>query len=180
MELKVLSNDEERIRGEFHRCVEEFDKAANALRAAANDMHKLGVWPAPPEGVRFKLPDEREAVTHKFKLGVESDEIKVYITPGVYTNGEIGEIFLRADRQGSLVRGLMDCFATLFSIALQYGVPLEKIVTKFRHVRFEPAGYTAGGEIRKAASLIDYIVQWLELRYNQPEEKTQSTEAPIE
>lgn len=179
MELTVVSNDEERVRSEYHRCVEAYKKAADALREASRDMNKLGVWPPPPEGVRFKLPDERKALTHKFKLGIETDAIKVYCTPGVYTDGELGEIFLRADRQGSLVRGLMDSFATLFSIALQYGVPLERLVAKFRHVRFEPSGYTSGGDIRKASSLIDYIVQWLALRY-MPREEPQSQEEPHE
>lgn len=165
MELKVVGDEEERIRTEYHHCVEEYQKAAESLRAAARDMNKIGIWPAPPGGVRFQLSDERSALTHKFKLGVGKESVKVYCTPGHYTEGELGEIFLRADRQGSLVRGLMDCFATLFSIALQYGVPLERLIEKFKHVRFEPSGYSSGGQIRKASSMIDYIIQWLELKY---------------
>ncbi len=83
-------------------------------------------------------------------------------------------------KEGSVVSGLMDCFATSISIGLQSGVPLETYVNKFTHTRFEPYGYTNNPKIRMAKSIADYIFRWLELRYlgdnPQKKEDTKSTE----
>ncbi len=64
-------------------------------------------------------------------------------------------------KEGSTVGGLMDCFGTAISICLQYGVPLEVLVNKFSHTRFEPMGFTSDPDIRIAKSLVDYIFRWL-------------------
>ncbi len=117
----------------------------------------------PPPGAphRRKLPDERKALTHKFSVtGHEG-----YITVGLYDDGTPGEIFLTMAKEGSTISGLMDAFATAISLTLQYGVPLEALVEKFSHMRFEPAGYTKNPEIPIAKSLIDYIFRWLASRF---------------
>ena len=85
---------------------------------------------------RRRLPDERQAITHKFSI----DQHEGYITVGLYEDGQPGEIFLVMAKEGSTISGLMDCFATTISIALQYGVPLKALVDKFTHTRFEPCG----------------------------------------
>src|SRR5204863_289709 len=97
----------------------------------------------PARAVRRKLPDERRAITHKFDIqGHEG-----YITVGIYEDGRPGEIFLVMSKEGSTISGLMDAFATSISLALQYGVPLEVLVKKFAHTRFEPSGFTKNPEI---------------------------------
>ncbi len=107
--------------------------------------------------VRRKLPDERRSITHKFSIaGLDG-----YITVGMYEDGTPGEIFVTMAKQGSVISGLMDCFATSVSIALQYGVPLRVLVEKFSHVRFEPSGYSSNPEIGYAKSIVDYIFRWL-------------------
>src|SRR5215510_14484878 len=68
-------------------------------------------------------------------------------------------------KEGSVVSGLMDCFATAVSMALQYGVPLQVLVDKFSHVRFEPSGFTNNSEIPIAKSIIDYIFRWLGAKF---------------
>jgi ribonucleoside-diphosphate reductase alpha chain len=107
--------------------------------------------------VRRRLPDERRAITHKFSIGGHDG----YITVGMYEDGQPGEIFLVMAKEGSVVSGLMDCFATAVSLALQYGVPLQVLVDKFSHVRFEPSGFSNNPEIPIAKSIIDYIFRWL-------------------
>ncbi len=121
---------------------------ARAIAAAA---------PVPAQAVRRRLPDERQAITHKFSIGGHDG----YITVGMYEDGEPGEIFLVMAKEGSVVSGLMDCFATAVSLALQYGVPLNVLVDKFSHVRFEPSGFSNNPEIPIAKSIIDYIFRWL-------------------
>jgi ribonucleoside-diphosphate reductase alpha chain len=110
---------------------------------------------------RKKLPDERRALTHKFSVGGHEG----YITVGLYDDWTPGEIFLTMAKEGSTISGLMDAFATAISLTLQYGVPLEALVEKFSHMRFEPAGYTKNPEIPIAKSLVDYIFRYLASRF---------------
>ncbi|HEY7292919.1 MAG TPA: vitamin B12-dependent ribonucleotide reductase [Vicinamibacterales bacterium] len=111
--------------------------------------------------IRRKLPDERHAITHKFDIqGHEG-----YITVGLFENGQPGEIFLVMAKEGSTISGFADAFAQAISYALQYGVPLQALVDKFSHVRFEPSGMTRNPEIRFAKSIVDYIFRWLATKF---------------
>ena len=110
---------------------------------------------------RRKLPDERHAITHKFSIAGHEG----YITVGMYEDGKPGEIFLVMAKEGSTISGLMDAFATSISMALQYGVPLEALVEKFSHVRFEPSGFTKNAEIPYAKSITDYIFRYLASKF---------------
>ncbi len=117
--------------------------------------------PVEPRPYRRRLPDERGAITHKFEIqGHEG-----YITVGVYPDGKPGEVFIKMAKEGSTISGLMDALATQTSVALQYGVPLEVMVNKFSHMRFEPAGMTRNRQIPIAKSIVDYIFRWLASRF---------------
>ena len=98
-----------------------------------------------------------KSVRHKFQIAGH----KGYIHTGFYDDGKVGEIFIRMSKEGSTISGLMDTIATLTSIALQYGVPLEDLVNKFSHVRFEPSGFTSNPDVPIAKSLTDYIFRYL-------------------
>jgi ribonucleoside-diphosphate reductase alpha chain len=111
--------------------------------------------------VRRKLPDERESITHKFSIGGHEG----YITVGKYEDGTPGEIFITMAKEGSTISGLMDSFATMTSISLQHGVPLQLLVDKFTHTRFEPSGFTKNPEIPMAKSIMDYIFKWLAIKF---------------
>jgi len=114
---------------------------------------------------RRKLPDERAAVTHKFAIAGHEG----YLTVGMYDDGKPGEIFLRMAKEGSTVSGLMDTIAQMTSISLQYGVPLQALVDKFSHTRFEPAGFTNNRSIPIAKSSMDYVFRYLGNRFLQQE-----------
>src|SRR2546426_2777421 len=111
--------------------------------------------------IRRKLPDERHAITHKFDIAGHEG----YITAGLFENGQPGEIFLVMAKEGSTISGFADAFAQAISYALQYGVPLQALVDKFSHVRFEPSGMTKNPEIRFAKSIVDYIFRWLASKF---------------
>ncbi|MSO45429.1 MAG: vitamin B12-dependent ribonucleotide reductase [Acidobacteria bacterium] len=115
--------------------------------------------------VRKKLPDERPAITHKFDIAGHEG----YITVGLFPNGQPGEIFLVMAKEGSTISGFADAFAQAISYALQYGVPLQALVDKFSHVRFEPSGMTRNPEVRFAKSIVDYIFRWLATKFLSPE-----------
>jgi ribonucleoside-diphosphate reductase alpha chain len=111
--------------------------------------------------LRRRLPDTRSAKTHKFDVAGHEG----YITVGLYDDGQPGEVFIRIAKEGSTIGGLMDTIATLVSVSLQYGVPVESLVRKFEHVRFEPSGMTRNPEIPIAKSLVDYIFRWLAMEF---------------
>ncbi len=115
----------------------------------------------PPMANRYKLPDERASFTHKFSIG----GLEGYITVGMYEDQSPGEIFVRMAKEGSVIAGLMDSFATAISLALQHGVPLYVLIEKFKGTRFEPSGFTGNQEIPIATSIMDYLFRWLAIRF---------------
>jgi ribonucleoside-diphosphate reductase alpha chain len=114
---------------------------------------------------RRKLPDERNAITHKFDIAGHEG----YITVGLFDDGTPGEIFLTMAKEGSTISGFADAFAQAISYSLQYGVPLQVLVDKFSHARFEPSGMTKNPEVRFAKSIVDYIFRWMATKFLSPE-----------
>lgn len=129
------------------------------------------------ESHRRKLPIDREGITHKFSVGTGESRVAVYVQTGQYSDGTLGEVFLKADKQGSLVSGLVESLSVVISLALQYGVPLEVISDKLRSTRFAPDGrVTYGGtETKNCTSIVDYLVRWLEQHYKKEEQDGTST-----
>ena len=121
---------------------------------------------SPPAYRRHRLPDERAAITHKFTIG----EHEGYITIGEYDDGSPGEVFVQISKEGSAISGLMDAVGALASVALQSGVPLATLVKKFRHMRFEPSGWTRSPEIGHADSILDYLFRWMGSKYLVPDD----------
>jgi ribonucleoside-diphosphate reductase alpha chain len=138
------------------------EAAAAALRPSAE------LKPGTP--VRRKLPDERQAITHKFDIAGHEG----YITVGLFEDGQPGEIFLVMAKEGSTISGFADAFAQAISYALQYGVPLQALVDKFSHVRFEPSGMTKNPDVRFAKSIVDYIFRWMASKFLSAEAQYQA------
>ena len=111
--------------------------------------------------LRRRLYDTRTAITHKFDIAGHEG----YLTVGLFESGQPGELFITMAKEGSTIGGLMDGIGTLTSMALQYGVPLDALVRKFAHVRFEPSGFTKNPDIRNAASITDYVFRWLAFQF---------------
>ena len=154
------------------------DKTAEQVRAAAEAAVN-----AMPRPARRKLPDERHSITHKFDIAGHEG----YITVGLFEDGQPGEIFLVMAKEGSTISGFADAFAQAISYALQYGVPLQVLVDKFSHARFEPSGMTKNPEVRFAKSIVDYIFRWMatkflskEAQFNAGVNMAEPAEAPVE
>ncbi len=130
--------------------------------------------------MRRRLPDTRQSITHKFNIAGHEG----YLTVGLYEDGSPGELFITMAKEGSTIGGLMDSLGTATSVALQYGVPIDSLVRKFTHQRFEPAGMTTNRDIPIAKSLVDYIFRWMGMQFiegyreaNAP--KRESESAPV-
>jgi ribonucleoside-diphosphate reductase alpha chain len=116
---------------------------------------------------RKKMPQTRKSIIHKFDIAGH----KGYLTVGLYDDGKPGEVFVTMHKQGSTIRGLIDAWATSVSMNLQYGTPVRELFSKFRHQKFEPAGFVrniGGGDmdekvnpIRTASSIVDYVSQFM-------------------
>ncbi|MEJ2715840.1 MAG: vitamin B12-dependent ribonucleotide reductase [Deltaproteobacteria bacterium] len=146
-------------------------KAVSIYRDGCKAVQPVGLTVSSGEKtvrpVRRRLPVDCQSVRHKFGIAGQ----KGYIHTGFYEDGKVGEIFIRMAKEGSTISGLMDTIATLTSIALQYGVPLEALVNKFIHVRFEPSGFTTNPDIPIAKSLTDYIFRYLGTRFLSKEQQ---------
>ena len=116
---------------------------------------------------RFQMPDRRKGYIQKATVG----DHKVYLHTGEYDDGKIGEIFIDTNKEGELVKALMNNFAIAISLGLQYGVPLEEYVDAFLDTKFEPAGNVHGNDrILSATSILDYIFRELAISYLGKEE----------
>ena len=111
--------------------------------------------------LRRKLSEERQSITHKFAIAGHEG----YFTVGLYDDGTPGELFVKMSKEGSTLSGIMDALALSVSLNLQYGVPLEVLISKFTHSRFEPSGMTSNKEIPIVKSIMDYLGRWLALKF---------------
>ena len=132
-----------------------------AAESVSVSARKGGTNSEPVRPSRRRLPDERLAITHHFSIAGHEG----YLTVGLYEDGSPGEIFITIAKQGSTISGLMDSFATVVSLALQHGVPLEVLCAKFSHTRFEPSGWSGNPKIGYATSIVDYMFRWLQLKF---------------
>ena len=111
---------------------------------------------------RFKMPDRRKGYIQKAQIG----DHKVYLHTGEYDDGKIGEIFIDTNKEGELVKAMMNNFAIAISLGLQYGVPLDEYVDAFIDTKFEPSGNVVGNDrILSASSILDYVFRELAISY---------------
>ena len=129
------------------------------VKELESEVGRLQVESGKP--LRRRLTDTRSAVTHKFDIAGHEG----YLTVGLFEDGQPGELFITMAKEGSTIGGLMDSIGTLTSMALQYGVPLDALLRKFAHQRFEPSGFTKNPEIRNAASITDYVFRWMAMQF---------------
>ena len=113
------------------------------------------------QNLRRVLPSTRDSLTHKFAVGGHEG----YLTIGLHEDGTPGEIFIKMSKEGSTLSGLIQGFCRAFSIALQYGLPLQEAVDRFRGMRFDPMGPTNNPDIPEASSILDYVARYLELKF---------------
>src|SRR2546423_2915327 len=137
----------------------ELDAAKTKIAELENEVGKLRNEVG--RVIRRRLPETRTALTHKFDIAGHEG----YLTVGLFEDMQPGELFITMAKEGSTIGGLMDSIGTLTSMSLQYGVPLEALVKKFAHQRFEPSGFTKNPDIRNASSIIDYVFRWMALQF---------------
>ena len=132
-------------------------------QSIVNDVNPIKV----KNNARFKMPDRRKGYIQKAQIG----DHKVYLHTGEYDDGKIGEIFIDTNKEGELVKAMMNNFAIAISLGLQYGVPLDEYVDAFIDTKFEPSGNVIGNDrILSASSILDYVFRELAISYLGKEE----------
>jgi len=132
-------------------------------QSIVNDVNPIKV----KNNARFKMPDRRKGYIQKAQIG----DHKVYLHTGEYDDGKIGEIFIDTNKEGELVKAMMNNFAIAISLGLQYGVPLDEYVDAFIDTKFEPSGNVMGNDrILSASSILDYVFRELAISYLGKEE----------
>ena len=133
----------------------------NAKNASDNNLNLTNKIKAKAEK-RFRMPDRRKGYIQKAQIGNH----KVYLHTGEYNDGKIGEIFIDTNKEGELVKAMMNNFAIAISLGLQYGVPLDEYVDAFIETKFEPSGNVDGNDrILSATSILDYVFRELAISY---------------
>ena len=139
----------------------EVTKSTNQTNNIEDQMLKV------KNKARFKMPDRRKGYIQKAQIG----DHKVYLHTGEYDDGKIGEKFIDTNKEGELVKAMMNNFAIAISLGLQYGVPLDEYVDAFIDTKFEPSGNVLGNDrILSASSILDYVFRELAISYLGKEE----------
>ncbi len=132
-----------------------------------DSIDKVALKTKNQNNARFKMPDRRKGYIQKAQIG----DHKVYLHTGEYDDGKIGEIFIDTNKEGELVKAMMNNFAIAISLGLQYGVPLDEYVDAFIDTKFEPSGNVMGNDrILSASSILDYVFRELAISYLGKEE----------
>ena len=143
------------------------DDISNELQKTKKNQESITVNTKIKNNSRFKMPDRRKGYIQKAQIG----DHKVYLHTGEYDDGKIGEIFIDTNKEGELVKAMMNNFAIAISLGLQYGVPLEEYVDAFIDTKFEPSGNVIGNDrILSASSILDYVFRELAISYLGKEE----------
>ncbi|MBT6269120.1 MAG: hypothetical protein HOI88_02065 [Phycisphaerae bacterium] len=111
--------------------------------------------------MRKTLPATHNSVTHKFSVNGHEG----YLTIGLFEDGTPGEIFIKMSKEGSTLSGLIQGFCRAFSLAIQYGLPLQEATDRFMNMRFDPMGQTSNPKIKDATSILDYVAQFLAMEF---------------
>src|SRR4051812_962467 len=159
----ALPKDAKEMAGALRTLIPDVTAEQAQRMAEAAFTAKLTPQPQPlAANARRRLPSKRHGLTQEAKVGGN----KIFLRTGEYDDGSLGEIFIDMHKEGAALRSVMNCFAMLVSMALQYGVPLEVLVEQFVFTRFEPQGPVQGHDrVKFATSVIDYVFRALGVEY---------------
>ena len=165
-QLTALESENAQLRAQLQEAMNQVTEQKGPRRAskrASMGSAEHGTDPkhVKPEPERTRMPVTAGSIRHKFDVAGHEG----YLHVGLHQDGAPGELFVTMAKEGSTVGGMMDAFATAISLCLQYGVPLEALVKKFSHQRFDPQGMTRNPDIPFAKSIVDYIFRWLGLTF---------------
>ncbi|WP_234118852.1 vitamin B12-dependent ribonucleotide reductase [Clostridium hydrogenum] len=96
----------------------------------------------------------RRGTTHPAQI----DDVKIYTTVNRRENGEISEIYITTDREGTIIMGLLNSLSKALSVMLQYHVPAQDISKMLRGQKYEPYGFVKKHPYIKSVTSISDLV----------------------
>jgi len=127
---------------------------------------ELLVYKAKPETKELPNPTRnrpsgiRPARVHEAHI----EGLKLYVNVTFYPDGRIAEIYIDADREGTIIKGLLDSLSKMVSKMLQYNIPAEDIARSLKGQKYEPHGFVQGHPyIKMTDSLSDLISKVIEI-----------------
>lgn len=92
------------------------------------------------------------------------EDVKIYTTVNRNEDGEISEIYITTDREGTLIMGLLNSLSKTISVMLQYKIPAEQISKMLRGQKYEPYGFVSRHpNIKYASSISDLISKIIDI-----------------
>ena len=128
-----------------------------------------------PVPIRTKLPDDVEGPRHRFTIGQHSGYLHIGFDPEDTEKRFPREVFVEMGQSGNTIGGLMAACSKLFSVALQYEIPMEALLKQLEGTKFPPAGFTKNPDVPSVGSPLDYLAKLLRHRYLNPTMKTGTT-----
>lgn len=116
------------------------------------------------KGVKYSRRDKpigiRRGTTHPAQI----DDVKIYTTVNRRQNGEISEIYITTDREGTIITGLLNSLSKSISVMLQYHVPPQDIARMLRGQKYEPYGFVQKHPyIKNVSSISDLISKVIDI-----------------
>ncbi|WP_055667449.1 vitamin B12-dependent ribonucleotide reductase [Desnuesiella massiliensis] len=100
-----------------------------------------------PQGIRY-------GTTHPAQI----DDVKIYTTVNRNVDGDICEIYITTDREGTIITGLLNSLSKSISVMLQYHVPAQDIARMLRGQKYEPYGFVQKHPYIKYVSSISDLI----------------------
>jgi len=109
---------------------------------------------------REKLIGIRQGRTHPAQI----DDVKIYTTVNRNPAGDISEIYITTDREGTIITGLLNSLSKSISVMLQYHVPPKDIARMLRGQKYEPYGFVKRHpNIKYVSSISDLISKVIDI-----------------
>ncbi len=127
---------------------------------------------------RRRIIGIRNGHTHLAQI----DGVKIYTTVNRNEEGEIAELFVTTDREGTTIMGLLNSLSKTISVMLQYGIPAERISKMLRGQMYEPYGFVQSHpNIKYVTSISDLISKVIDIElgdYSRVQVKPEGWGAP--
>ncbi|MEK6897223.1 MAG: vitamin B12-dependent ribonucleotide reductase [Nanoarchaeota archaeon] len=131
-------------------------KPVSAINFGGNEHKSI------KRGEKEDLPDLRIA----YETEVKINGTPIHLIVSEYPDGKPGQLVFASYKSGSTMKALLENAGIDASTMLKGGIPLERIVRKWRGQTFDPHGLVTGHPyIKTANSPLDYAAKFLALEY---------------
>lgn len=117
--------------------------------------------------VKYAKREKPIGIRHGTTHPAQINDVKIYTTVNRNENGDISEIYITTDREGTIIMGLLNSLSKAISVMLQYHVPPKDISEMLRGQKYEPYGFVQKHPyIKHATSISDLISKIIDIELN--------------